>query len=232
MADCLSRLDSGEDIESCLGHYPRHASELRPLLLAAMDAASIAPADSVSPEIMKRGKAKLLNAAAEMREQKAARRLPFAAWKFPLRRAVAVLAVLLAFVLLGGTGLVRASSGSVPGDQLYPVKRRWEQVLLQVVTDPQARADLEVEFENERLDELKHLTGQGREAEVEFSGIVTGIFPDQIIVSDVPVYISPATSIKGNIQLNAVVKVEGQTRADGSVLASEIKVIGGGGDEG
>jgi hypothetical protein len=39
--ECIDRINSGESIEECLAHYPEHAAELRPLLLALSDAGDV-----------------------------------------------------------------------------------------------------------------------------------------------------------------------------------------------
>ena len=39
--ECIDRINSGESIQACLAHYPEHAAELEPLLLALSDAGEI-----------------------------------------------------------------------------------------------------------------------------------------------------------------------------------------------
>jgi Domain of unknown function (DUF5666) len=221
---CLLRMDQGSDLESCLAYYPEYATELRPLLLAALDAESITEKD-VPVEVVRRGKTKLLNVAAEMREQGVSKRI----FGFlPLRRAIRLgFAALIAVVLIagiGGTGLVSASSSSLPGDQLYSIKLKWEDLQLKLALAQPEREVLQDKFDQERVQEINTLISSKRLEIVKFSGQIEGILPNQIIVSGVNVVIAPDTKIDGNIQMGAWAHVEGQTQLDGGVTADKIKV--------
>jgi hypothetical protein len=55
-----------------------------------------------------------------------------------LRRVLVSLAVIVA-LFVSSTGLVRAATTTLPGDNLYPVKRTWEGVLVLFTFDIQAR---------------------------------------------------------------------------------------------
>jgi hypothetical protein len=229
LEDCLAALQRGEDVESCLARHPGLAADLRPLLAAAAGAESLAVL-TVPPEVARRGRARLLNQAAELRERGAvsARTAPAVGLRFrrSLRLAVSVFAALLVAFVVGGVGLVFASSGSLPGDPLYRVKISWEDIRLQWEANPQAREALEHHFEQERVGEVDELIKLGRAEEVEFAGRVTAIFPDHIVVSNITVLLTPQTQIDGQLALDAMVKVEGYTEPDGSVMGREIKVLG------
>lgn len=138
---CLQELEQGKDIETVLFRYPDLADELRPILETSVDARKMAiPAPS--DEVVRRNRAKVLQHAAQMREAKVqpSRRIWFAS----LRRLAVTLAV-LAVLFASGTGLVRAASTTLPGDNLYPVKRTWEDVLVAFTFNVQQRDALEVE---------------------------------------------------------------------------------------
>src|SRR5512145_1343366 len=101
---CLQEIENGADVDTVLFRYPEFADELRPILEVSVKAKSIAvpepPADAV-----RRGRAKVLQHAAELREAKVAhpaRRL----WTVPLRRALVSLAVIAA-LFISSTGLVQ-----------------------------------------------------------------------------------------------------------------------------
>ena len=100
--------------------------------MASMEASSLAEID-VPLDVTRRSKSKLLNIAAEMREQKSSKKAFFI---LPMRRVVrfgfVALVTILFLVGIGGTGLVQASSASLPGDQFYPVKLTWENILLKI----------------------------------------------------------------------------------------------------
>lgn len=156
-----------------------------------------------------------------MREAKAqtSRRL----WTVPLRRALVSLAVIVA-LFVSSTNLVRAATTTLPGDNLYPVKRTWEEVLVLFTFNMQARQLLEVEHENERLEELYELFAEGRLAKVDFAGTVTRQNGDLWLVSKVPVVISAGTDLRDlPILPGDAVRVRGVTQADGTVLAERVE---------
>ncbi len=222
--NCLTMLDQGSDLESCLSRYPEYAAELRPLLLASLDAATLVDID-ISPEVIRRNKSRVLNTAAEMREQKASKKAVFF---LPVRRvfrlSFAALITLILIAGIGGTGLVQASTVSLPGDQFYPIKLTWESILLKLAVSQANRDELEDRFEQERVEEIEGLLTEMRSEKVKFYGQVEGIFPDQIIVSGITVLITPDTRIDGDVLMNTWVRVEGHTTSAGSVRAEKIKV--------
>ena len=221
---CLREIEQGASIETVLFRYPDLADELRPLLegaLYARNMAIVAP----SAAVFQRNRAKVLRHAAQLREREArvvsSRRL----WGASLRRLVVTLAVLIA-LFVSGTSLVRAASTTLPGDNLYPVKRTWEDVLVLVTLNSQEREALEVEHENERLHELRELFQEGRSAEVDFAGLVTAQNGDAWIIGGFPVLVSAETEIRdGQMAIGSAVRVEGQTRADGVILAERIRLL-------
>ena len=116
---CLQALEHGADVESCLALFPAMADDLRPILTAALQARSGAVAD-VPADAARRGKARVLQAAAEMREQTAVAPAALALrhWQkgligTRLFRLAVTTAAMLAFLLTGGTGLVSASSSAL-----------------------------------------------------------------------------------------------------------------------
>jgi len=212
--NCLAMLDQGSDLESCLARFPEYASELRPLLMASMDAESLSVKE-IPVDVVRRSKSKVLNAAAEMREQKSKKK-PF--FVLPPKRifrfSLVALITFLILVGVGGTSLVRASTVALPGDQFYPVKLTWENLLLKLAASQIEREALEDRFEKERVEEVEDLFSSSRSEKVKFFGQVDGIFPDQISVSGVPVVITPETRVEGQISINAWVRVEGETMSE------------------
>jgi hypothetical protein len=222
---CLQEIEQGADIDTVLFRYPDFADELRPILEASAGAKNMAAA-APSTEVVRRNRAKVLQHAAQMRESKvrSSRRIWFAS----LRRVAVTLAVVTA-LFVSGTGLVRAASTTVPGDNLYPVKRTWEDVLLLFTFNLQQREALEIEHENERLHELRELFAEGRDDEdVDFAGQVTSQIGNDWVVSGIPVVVSPQTEIRDQgqgIVVGSAVRVEGHTQDNGAVLAEEIKLL-------
>lgn len=219
---CIQEIEKGTDIDTVLARYPKYAEELRPILETSVQAirlASLGP----SPEVERRGRAKVLQYAARMREARAlpSRRL----WSVPLRRVLVSLAV-ITMLFLGSNRLVHAASGTLPGDNLYPVKRTWEDVRVLLTFDLHSREALEIEHENERLEELYELFAEGRSAKVDFAGTVTRQNGDLWIVSKIPVVISPQTDLRTpSATVGDAVRVRGVSQADGTVLADRVELL-------
>jgi hypothetical protein len=219
---CLNELDQGASIESVLTRYPAHADELRPILEASVDARNIAVPEPAS-DIVRRNRARVLQHAAQMREAKAqsSRRL----WSVPLRRALVSL-VVIGLLFISSTQLVSAASTTLPGDNLYPVKRTWEDVLILFTFNTQSRQTLEVEHENERLTELNEIFAQKRSVQVDFSGQVTRQNGDLWLVAGIPVAVSPETVFSSQpVAIGDAIHVVGVTQNDGAVLAQQIDLL-------
>ena len=217
---CLQALETGASIESVLKRYPQMADELRPILEASVRAQSLA-APSVPEGVMQRGRARVLGHAAEMRAlTRGPRRSMFS---FP--RLATSLALALIFVL-SGTGLVRAASGALPGDNLYPVKRTWEDIRLLLAFSSEGREVLEDEFEQERVNEVDELLAEGRHETISFAGLVTEQDGDYWVVSGIPVQITPNSKLPVEpVTLGASVVVKGRTNLQGFVEAERIDLL-------
>lgn len=225
---CLQALDQGADVESCLVRYPALADELRPILIAAVQARAAA-VTKIPAEVAQRGKARVLQAAAEMREeQNAAPVLLF--WRkkgfFGARfyRLALTTALVIAFLLTGGTGLVNASSGALPGDKLYPVKRGWEGVQLVFVFNPQTKAELEHKFDHERVQEIEELYSEKRIEQVNFQGVVETQQTSIWRISGLDVAVEEETVYAGEIGPGATVQIIGETD-HGIIKAGQITLI-------
>jgi hypothetical protein len=227
---CLQSLDQGGDVESCLARFPKLADELRPILTAAVQARSISVIE-VPPEALRRGKARVLQAAAEMREQASPapaipfwhqRRTGFFGGRF-LRLAITT-ALMLVFLLTGGTGLVNASNSALPGDNLYPVKRSWEGVRLFFVFDSHAKVQLENEFDHERVQEIEELYSEKRVAQVNFQGVVQARNDTAWVVGGLNIAVNDKTELDDAILSGSTVQVIGETD-DGHIKAEQIYLI-------
>ena len=217
---CLEAIEHGLDIESSLALYPDISDELRPIVQASVIATEKAiPMPALV--VMQRNRARLLHRAAAMREAKV-KLSSNKNWFHSFRRTAVVLAV-LAIAFMSGTGLVRASSTTLPGDNLYPVKRTWENISLIFTFDQQRREILEVEHENERLNELHELMAIGRSATVEFAGIVSKQNGNEWVVAGIPVIVSSQTDFHdGPVFVGNAIRVFGITESNNSVLAERI----------
>ena len=120
----------------------------------------------------------------------------------------------------------RTASTTIPGDNLYPVKRTWEDLLVLFTFNPQERETLELEHENERLYELQELFAKGRSVEVDFAGVVTNQTGSDWLVSGIPVIVSAQTNLHDpGIVPGSPVRVKGHTQSNGAVLAEEIELL-------
>jgi hypothetical protein len=146
--EALDRVLKGEDVNVVLADYPRFSEEFAPLLRTAgagRKAADIKP----RPEFRQR---------AAMDFQKAIQALPVKAggnksasrWRLAWIMPVALFAALL----VSGTGIVAASSNSLPGSPLYSVKLAAENVQLAFTPSDIGKAELYAKFNDRRVDEL------------------------------------------------------------------------------
>ena len=212
---CLQELENGADLETVLARYPAYAGELRPILKASIQARAMA-VPAPSPAAVRRGRAKLLQHASEMREAKAAPRKRM----IPVFQRLAISFALTALFLTSGTGLVGASSSALPGEKLYPVKLTWENVRLMFAFSHEAQEALEHAFENERLHEVSELLTEGRHETIKFDGVytivngvayVSGIqvvFLDTSVLPTEPLTDGMAVTVTGHTNAQGFVEIE------------------------
>lgn len=219
----IKALETGADSESVVKQFPELKEDLLPLLETVHKAKTLAVME-VPEAVSRRGKARVLQHAAGMRQAAVKPRKRGSVFTFP--RLAVSLAVALLF-LFSGTGLVRASGGALPGDNLYPVKRTWEDVRLLLVLSPESREELESEFERERLHEVDELLAEGRHETITFAGVVTEQSGDLWVVSGVPVQITADSRLPGTpVTVGTSVMLQGKTNARGFVEADVIKLLG------
>lgn len=213
---CLQEMERGADLDSALARFPEHAGELRPILETAIKARSMAP-DEPSPDAVKRSRARVLQRAAGLRESKAGARRRV----IPAFSRLAISFALTALFLASGAGLVNVSASALPGENLYPVKRSWENIRLFFIFDPQLREMMRDEFENERLHEVNELLAEGRHELIQFAGVymrVNGID----YVSGVKVVLPEGAPSLAN---GDAVIVSGRTNARGFIEISSIEIL-------
>lgn len=220
---CIEALETGADPESVVKRFPEMKADLLPLLETSQQARMLAM-PKVPEVVLHRGRARLLQHAAGMRETASKPQTQKTRFTFP-RLAVSLAIAFLFF--LSGTGLVSASGGALPGDNLYPVKRTWEDVRLVLVFNPVSREELEDEFERERLHEIDELLAEGRHETIGFAGVVTEQKGDLWVVSGVPVQIIPASRLPGTpVTVGTSVMLQGRTNVRGFVEVDYIELLG------
>lgn len=219
---CLQAIEDGADMNSVLARFPDLADELRPILEASLAARDVnIPAPSV--DAVRRGRAKLLQRAAELRERDA--KAPSRPRVIPVFQRLAIAFTLAAIFLASGTGLVRASTSALPGENLYPVKRTWEGLRLLFMFDSRLREAMESEYEDERLEEVGELLAEGRHETIQFAGVLMDL-NGTLYVSGIRVMIVQSTQLPADgVQNGAAVIVTGHTNAEGFVEAETIIVL-------
>ncbi|MEX2029989.1 MAG: DUF5667 domain-containing protein [Anaerolineales bacterium] len=162
---CLTRLSEGSaDVDRCLAENPDWASELRPLLEAAVESARDRPALEPDGEYARLSEGRLLDriplaSTAAVRSRPARRS---AVSGILVLRPVFIGALLVVALSLGSLGVARASASALPGDGLYAIKRGLEEVRLGLNLDPASDASLLAGYVDERLREIELLAAQGR----------------------------------------------------------------------
>jgi hypothetical protein len=154
LEECLARVLKGETVEACLASHPEHGGELGPLLRTALDARA---ATVIRPrrEFRERAAYEFQAAIREMPSKEAGRPV------FWRRRWISVLAGVV-FVLLAGTGVVAASSSSLPDGPLYGVKLATETVWLALTPSDLGKAELYVKFTDRRVEEIIAMADRGK----------------------------------------------------------------------
>jgi hypothetical protein len=131
---------------------------------------------------------------------------------------------MIAFLLTSGTGLVSASSGALPGDHLYPVKRSWEGIQLFFVIDSHRKVELEHQFDQKRVQEIEELYSAKRIATVNFQGVIQSQQNGVWVVDGLTVDVNHGTQLSGEYLTGATVQVIGDTE-DGNIRAKQLILV-------
>ena len=169
---CLDQVfGNGDSIEQCLERYPEYASELEPLLQTALETQQ-ALAYTPSSNAKATERARLQQALVAHQAPNRWHHTLGALQSFSTRlsgpyRWAATATVALLIVMVGGTGVVTASSGSLPDQPLYPVKRVVERTHMALTVNDQAKARLHATFAERRMMELAVMGTKGNKVYVE-----------------------------------------------------------------
>lgn len=205
---CLQELENGESMETVLARFPELAGELRPILKTSLAAKNMS-APEPSADTVRRGRARLMQRVAEMRETKGVTRKRV----IPAFQRLALSFALTAMLLLSGTGLANASASALPGESLYPVKRTWEDLRLLLIFNKEARNLLEDQYEYERLQEVDELLVEGRHETIQIAGVFMQV-NGRNYVSGIQVILPSELQLPAN---DTAVALTGRTNAQGYV---------------
>lgn len=153
---CLDLLAEGKSIEQCVGLYPEMSSLLTPLVATASTFRESVPT-APRPEFKAEARRRVLS---RVEQRRVIRWLPIPSWRrWAYRGALAAAAFLI--MLSAGQLTLRASSGSSPGDVLYPVKELSESVQMTLATSQEDEAMLHVELASRRAQEMAEAAANG-----------------------------------------------------------------------
>jgi hypothetical protein len=140
-----SMLIQNASIDECIARYPHHAAELKPLL-ETTKAAKVA--SSISPDTTFRARAGYEFRSA-LYDKMSRKERPALAWRW-----ATIASTVGVFLLTSMGGVVAASSGSMPGQTLYQVKRTIENIQVTMTPSHAAKARLYATLADRRVSEI------------------------------------------------------------------------------
>ncbi len=170
--ECLEALRRGESIDDCLSRHPDIADELRPLLIAAVAMANVAPTRDESARRIAhtRFEGAVRHHLATNPRATSGRFSIRDWWNIRASRWTRVWAVGFAtmamFVVLS-TGAAYASNDALPDSPLYPVKRATEHARLAITFSDDSRAIYHLELIERRTLELAAVAESGDQTRAE-----------------------------------------------------------------
>lgn len=169
---CLDLIRGGrETIDSVVARYPEYAEELREQLEIVSWLSASGPALDPRPGFVAASRRRLVSRI-QMESQPSAAPPPMSLSErlgqfFAVQKVapVAFVFVLMLALFVSGT-VVSASQKSLPGDNLYSVKLTLEQIALATSLDEENDAELQIQFVENRLIEVRALIVEKRYEEV------------------------------------------------------------------
>jgi hypothetical protein len=239
---CIEQVNAGMPVEECLNQTAGLTPEMVEILKHTDDLRRLGE-NQVSAEQLERSLTRLLSQAEKLSAEESKstpERQPVSLGMrigellrggVLLRPVISRMALVLgitAILLLLSGGLVITSAKSLPGDSLYPVKRAVEDITVYLVPSREIRLEYEVNYSQQRVDEVNQLIALHRTQPISFEGMLDEKSSTDWTVSGIPVTIKADTTFVGGLigtepfVSGAVVEVEGITNAQGGVTANEI----------
>lgn len=216
----LEALARGASIdEAVAGMPPEEAREVRQMLGAAVAAARL-KAEEPPVDAARRSRSRLMRHAAASSASAA----PRAGARVLIPRFAAAALVALTALILGLGGLNEAAADSLPGDVLYAVKAASEGLRLRLEFEAGQRLRLQELYAEARLEDVRQLLALGRVVPVSFKAQVESMESVLWLAAGIPIRLSPATTVVGEIRPGMVVAVEGTTQTDGTIQGDEIRL--------
>ncbi len=160
----LTQLQTGEVVLDDLLEQVSQDEELKALLIVAYQTRQAFQPPGPDADFVRNSELRLLNQLRARRREnlRVKADLP-RPWSRRLRAVPVLLSITLVLVMLfGAAGVVSASTASLPGDGLYPLKRGIEEARLALTFGAAGDAQLLSEYSDERLREIEALTASGR----------------------------------------------------------------------
>ncbi len=230
--ECISALQAGIPLEEILAEVPDYATELRPLLYAAMVLADPNPVlvptelkTALRSEYLKQvstlpdTKRPTLNEKAQAIYHIIRRRLTY---KIVLNDLITITVTAILTLTMATLILMVVAKDSIPGDLLYSLKRLSENVQLLLPLNESRQKELQQTFNEQRLTEIEQLMQQNRVAVVEFSGVLERKGEKLWIIEGYAVLLPENVTIEGQPQEGNLVHVMGLLRANHTLVADTI----------
>jgi len=167
--ECITHLQDGSwTLEACLAQYPIYAEQLRDDL-AIFQIAQALPVPELDAPSLDAMEAKLLRKfnGSSVQPPKPAPQVIRPQWYTqPFVRWAAGFVFMLLFLVGGGGGTVAVSANSLPGDDLYPVKITWEQVIISGANLTNQQDSVWTDLTQTRGNEIVRLYEAGRASDI------------------------------------------------------------------
>lgn len=155
---CLDRIANGDSIDACLQSYPDQASNLEPLLRTALYTRETYSNIKAGTEFERVARFRFQSYLHTITKKGKA---GYSGLQLLRHSWIVAIAVVLVLCIASGS-TVAASSNSLPGDILYPVKRTTEKVQGFFTFGQEAKARFHIKLGQRRLNEMQLLEMKGR----------------------------------------------------------------------
>ncbi len=197
-AQALSRLAQGQSPKAIAADFAEYQHELEGLLFVAQAGMQIPKLTPPTPYKAYRFADSVATSSV------------FSEWFAYFR--IAAIPIALVIVLVGGGKLADATKGSLPGDNLYSLKRATENARLTLTRDQDKVASLHVEFMQNRINEVKQAANEGNEETETLAIAELKTQTDKTFAEAGPVATANAISKQDSTLLDTLVAVNKQQK--------------------